>query len=132
MPETEEENFVRSILAKETLAIATANNVGQVKETDVYFLQEGINFFTQDCTLVLVGGTIYHKCKENKDYLWENIKTITKGALFNPEEYTILRPNKKVLLDASYILSTVGGLYGRLDPERAIRILKKHFKPLEL
>jgi len=26
----------------------------------------------------------------------------------------------------------VGGLYGRLDPERAIRILKKHFKPLEL
>ena len=132
MPETEEENSVRSILAKETLAIATANNVGHVKETDVYFLQEGINFFTQDCTLVLVGGTIYHKCKENKDYLWENIKTIAKGALFNPEEYTILRPNKKVLLDASYILSTVGGLYGRLDPERAIRILKKNFKLLEL
>jgi len=82
--------------------------------------------------LVLVGGTIYHKCKENKDYLWENIKTIAKGALFNPEEYTILRPNKKVLLDASYILSTVGGLYGRLDPERAIRILKTHFKSLEV
>jgi len=132
MPETEEENFVRSILAKETLAITTANNVGHVKETDVYFLQEGVNFFTQDCTLVLVGGTIYHKCKENKDYLWENIKTIAKGALFNPEEYTILRPNKKVLLDASYILSTVGGLYGRIDPERAIRILKKNFKLLEL
>jgi len=132
MPKTEEENFVRSILAKETLAVATANNVGHVKETDVYFLQEGINFFTQDCTLVLVGGTIYHKCKENKDYLWENIKTIAKGALFNPEEYTILRPNKKILLDASYILSTVGGLYGRLDPERAIRILKKHFKSLEV
>lgn len=132
MPKTEEENFVRSILAKETLAIATANNVGHVKETDVYFLQEGINFYTQDCTLVLVGGTIYHKCKENKGYLWENIKTIAKGALFNPEEYTILRPNKKVLLDASYILSTVGGLYGRIDPERAIRILKKNFKPIEV
>jgi len=132
MPRTEEENFVRSILAKETLAIATANNVGHVKETDVYFLQEGVNFFTQDCTLVLVGGTIYHKCKEDKDYLWENIKIIAKGALFNPEEYTVLRPNKKVLLDASYILSTVGGLYGRIDPERAIHILKKNLKPLEL
>jgi len=132
MPKTEEENFVRSILAKETLAIATANNVGHVKETDVYFLQEGVNFFTQDCTLVLVGGTIYHKCKENKEYLWEDIKTIAKGALFNPEEYSILRPNKKVLLDSSYILSTVGGLYGRIDPERAIRILKKNFVPLDL
>jgi uncharacterized protein (TIGR01319 family) len=132
MPKTEEENFVRSILAKETLAIATANNVGHVKETDVYFLQEGVNFFTQDCTLVLVGGTIYHKCKEDKEYLWDNIKTIAKGAIFNPEEYTILRPNKKVLLDSSYILSTIGGLYGRIDPERAIRILKKNFKFLEL
>jgi len=132
MPKTEEENFVRSILAKETLAIATANNVGHVKETDVYFLQEGINFFTQECTLLLVGGTIYHKCKENKDYLWENLKTIAKGALFNEKEYTILRPNKRVLLDSSYILSTVGGLYGRIDPERAIRILKKKFKYLEL
>jgi len=36
------------------------------------------------------------------------------------------------LLDASYILSTVGGLYGRIDPERAIHILKKNLKPLEL
>jgi len=132
MPKTEEENFVRSILAKETLAIATANNVGHVKETDVYFLQEGVNFFTQDCTLVLVGGTIYHKCKENKKYLLEDIKTIARGAIFNPEEYTILRPNKNILLDSSYILSTVGGLYGRIDPERAIRILKKNFVHLEL
>jgi len=132
MPKTEEENFIRSILAKETLAIATANNVGHVKETDVYFLQEGVNFFTQDCTLVLVGGTIYHKCKENKEHLWENIRMIAKGALFNPEEYTVLRPNKKVLLDASYILSTVGGLYGRLDPGKAIKILKKNFRPLDL
>ncbi|MDY0093456.1 MAG: glutamate mutase L [Candidatus Vecturithrix sp.] len=132
MPKTEEENFVRSLLARETLAVATANNVGHVKETDVYFLQEGVNFFTQDTTLVLVGGTIHHKCKEHKEYLWENIKTIARGALFDPEEYTILRPNRQILLDASYILSTVGGLYGRLDPERALRILKKHLKPLEI
>jgi uncharacterized protein (TIGR01319 family) len=131
-PETEEEDFIRSLLASETLKIATANNVGHVKETDVYFLQEGVNFFTEDCTLVLIGGTIYHKCKAGDDYHMENIKTIAKGALFNPKEYTILRSNSKVLLDASYILSTVGGLYGRLDPEKAIRILKKNFKPLEI
>jgi uncharacterized protein (TIGR01319 family) len=132
MPTTEEENFIRSILAKETLAIATANNVGHVKETDVYFLQEGVNFFTQDCTLVLIGGTVYHKCKEKKDYLMDDLRMITKGALFNPKEYTILRPNHIVLLDASYILSTVGGLFGRIDPEKAIRIMKKNFVPLEV
>ena len=131
-PETEEENFVRSLLASETLKIATANNVGHVKETDVYFLQEGVNFFTEDCTLVLIGGTIYHKCKTGNGYHMENIKTIAKGALFNPKEYTVLRSNSKVLLDASYILSTVGGLYGRLDPEKAIKILKKNFKHLEV
>ena len=131
-PETEEENFVRSFLASETLKIATANNVGHVKETDVYFLQEGVNFFTEDCTLVLIGGTIYHKCKTGNGYHMENIKTIAKGALFNPKEYTVLRSNSKVLLDASYILSTVGGLYGRLDPEKAIKILKKNFKHLEV
>ena len=131
-PETEEENFVRSFLASETLKIATANNVGHVKETDVYFLQEGVNFFTEDCTLVLVGGTIYHKCKAGDGYHMDNIKTIAKGALFDPKEYTVLRSNSKVLLDASYILSTVGGLYGRLDPEKAIRILKKNFKHLEV
>ncbi len=131
-PETEEENFVKSFLASETLKIATANNVGHVKETDVYFLQEGVNFFTEDCTLVLIGGTIYHKCKTGNGYHMENIKTIAKGALFNPKEYTVLRSNSKVLLDASYILSTVGGLYGRLDPEKAIKILKKNFKHLEV
>ncbi|MEA2021022.1 MAG: glutamate mutase L [Candidatus Caldatribacteriota bacterium] len=131
-PETEEENFVRSLLASETVKIATANNVGHVKETDVYFLQEGVNFFTEDCTLVLVGGTIYHKCKAGDGYHMDNIKTIAKGALFDPKEYTVLRSNSKVLLDASYILSTVGGLYGRLDPEKAIRILKKNFKHLEV
>ncbi len=132
LPNTEEENFIRSLLAKETLAVATANNVGHVKETDVYFLQEGVNFFNQECTLVLIGGTVYHKCKANKDYLLEDLKVIAKGALFNPEEYTILRPTHKVLLDAPYILSTVGGLFGRIDPEKAIRILKKNFIPLEL
>ena len=131
-PETEEENFIRSLLASETLKIATANNVGHVKETDVYFLQEGVNFFTEDCTLVLVGGTIYHKCKAGNSYHLENIKTIAKGALFDPKEYTVLRSNSNVLLDASYILSTVGGLYGRLDPEKAIKILKKNFKHLEV
>ena len=48
------------------------------------------------------------------------------------DEYTVLRPNGQVLLDADYVLSTVGGLYGRVDPERAVRMLKKYLMPLEV
>ena len=50
----------------------------------------------------------------------------------NADEYTVLRPNGQVLLDADYVLSTVGGLYGRVDPERALRMLKKYLMPLEV
>ena len=50
----------------------------------------------------------------------------------NADEYTVLRPNGQVLLDADYVLSTVGGLYGRVDLERAVRMLKKYLMPLEV
>jgi len=36
-----------------------------------------------------------------------------------------------VLLDARYMVSIVGGLYGYIDPERALRMLKRHLVPLE-
>ena len=35
-------------------------------------------------------------------------------------------------MDAHYIVNTVGGLYGRLDPERAVRMLKRYLMPLEI
>jgi hypothetical protein len=123
---------VRSFLAKEIMAVATGRNVGYVTETDTYFLQYGVNFYTNECTLLLIGGPIYHKCREGFDYNWEDLRLIARGALFSEKEYTILRPHGKVLLDGSYLISTVGGLYGRLDPEGAIRILKKNLTPLKL
>ena len=43
-----------------------------------------------------------------------------------------MRPSGKLFLDAHYIVSTVGGLYGRLDPERAVRMLKKYLMPLKV
>jgi len=131
LPEILEETAVRSYLAREIMAVATGNNVGHVKETDTYFLQYGVNFYTIPTKLLLIGGTIYHKCKEGLVYHLEDLKLITQGALYNEEDYDILRPNSDVLLDASYLVSTVGGLYGRLDPEKAIRILKRNLKKME-
>ncbi|HAF71086.1 MAG: Uncharacterized protein XD60_1294 [Acetothermia bacterium 64_32] len=132
LPRSREESWVRAFLTQEVMRVATKNNVGYVRETDVYFLQYGVNFFNQPVNLLLVGGPIYGKARQGTEEELEELRLIARGALFNPEEYTILRPNGSVYLDAHYMLSTVGGLYGRVDPERAVRMLKRHLMPLEV
>lgn len=132
LPLTREEDWVRAFLASEVMKATTKNNVGWVKETDVYFLQYGVNFFSQETNLLLIGGAIYGRAREGKPEQLEDLRLIAKGALFDPQEYTILRPHGRVFLDAHYIVNTVGGLYGRLDPERAVRILKKYLMSLDL
>lgn len=132
LPKSREENWVRAFMTNEVMRITTKNNVGHVRETDVYFLQYGVNFFSQPTNVLMVGGTIYGKAREGTQEQMEDLKLIAKGTLFNKDEYTVLRPNGQVLLDADYVLSTVGGLYGRVDPERAVRMLKKYLLPLEV
>jgi uncharacterized protein (TIGR01319 family) len=131
LPSTEEENATRSFLAKEILAIATKNNLGHVVETDTYFLQYGVNFFNQPSTTLLIGGTIYHKCKAGGDHN-RDLELIARGALFNEAEGYVLRPRGEVLLDARYMVSILGGLYGRIDPERALRVLKRNLVSLQM
>jgi len=121
---------LRSYLAQKIMKIATGNNVGYVHETDAYFLQHGVNFLNQDCTIVLIGGTIYHKCRDNKPHHLRDLEIIATGALHTEEEPLRLRPSGPVLLDASYLVSIIGGLYGRVDPEGALRIMKKNLRPL--
>ncbi len=130
LPASDEENAVRSFLAQEIMAATTGRNLGYVKETDTYFLQYGVNFLNQPCTTLLIGGTIYHKCKDG-DHFSRDLKLIAAGTQYNPDESWILRPNGPILLDASYMVSIVGGLYGYLDPERALRMLKANLVPLE-
>ena len=31
-------------------------------------------------------------------------------------------------MDASYLVSILGGLYGRLEPERALRVMKRELR----
>ncbi|NOX61706.1 MAG: hypothetical protein GXP42_07145, partial [Chloroflexi bacterium] len=108
------ENAARSYLAREIMAVATAKHAGHVEETETYFLQYGINFFNQPTTLLLIGGTIYHKCRDREPGYLDDLRLIAGGALYNPEDPYVLRPNGDVLLDASYLVSVLGGLYGRL------------------
>ncbi len=130
LPTRDEENAVRSFLAREIMAATTGRNLGYVKETDTYFLQYGVNFLNQPCTTLLIGGTIYHKCKEGGQF-GRDLRLIAAGTQYNEAEDRILRPQGKVLLDAAYMVSTVGGLYGYIDPRRALRMMKRNLLPLE-
>jgi hypothetical protein len=130
LPTSEEENAVRSYLAKEIMAATTGRNLGYVDETDTYFLQYGVNFLNQPCTTLLIGGAIYHKCQEAGDF-GRDLRMIAAGTQYNELESWILRPHGPVLLDAAYMVSIVGGLYGRIDPERALRMIKRTLVALE-
>jgi hypothetical protein len=112
------------------MAATTGRNLGHVKETDTYFLQYGVNFLNQSCTTLLIGGTIYHKCKEG-DGFGRDLRLIAAGTQYNEDESRILRPRGQVLLDAGYMVSIVGGLYGYIDPERALRMLRNNLVPLK-
>jgi uncharacterized protein (TIGR01319 family) len=131
LPTTLLEDAARSFLAKEIMAAATSKHAGRVNETETYFLQHGVNFFNQAVTLLLIGGTIYHKCRDqHKGYL-DDLALIANGVQFDEDEEHILRPNGPVLLDAQYLVSILGGLYGRVYPEQAMRIMKRELVSLE-
>ncbi len=130
MPRTALENAARSFLAREIMAITTERNLGYVEETETYFMQYGVNFFNQPVTTLLIGGTIYHKMKSGDRGLLAELKLIAEGALYNPRQPGTLRPRGHVLLDASYLVSILGGLYGRIDPERALRVMRRELVPL--
>ena len=131
-PEDGLENAANSFLAREIMATATGKHVGYVKETETYFLQHGVNFFNQGVTVLLIGGTIYHACLDRKPGYQQDLALIANGALYNPEEEYVLRPSGPVLLDASYMVSILGGLYGKVHPEQALRVMKRDLIPLDV
>lgn len=132
LPRTPEETTLRACIAQEIMRVATENNAGRVEETDTYFLQYGINFYNADCTTLLIGGTIYHKCRLGGPGPLEDLRLIAAGAQFRESEPFSLRPRGPVLLDADYLVSIVGGLYGRLDPEGALRMMKRRLRALNV
>ena len=132
VPQTAMENAARSWLAREILATATRKHVGFVTETETYFLQHGVNFLNQPVTVVVIGGTVYHKCQERAPGYLDDLALIAQGVLYNLDEPHVLRPRGPVLLDAQYLVSILGGLYGRVDPEQALRVMKRELVRLEV
>ena len=131
VPVTAMEDAARSWLAREIMATATRKHAGYVQETETYYFQYGINFLNQPVTVVLIGGTIYHKCQEGQNNHLDDLRLIAEGALYSPKEPHVLRPNGPVLMDAQYLVSILGGLYGKVAPEQALRVMKRELEPLE-
>ncbi len=130
-PNTPLENAATSYLAREIMAVATGKHTGHVDETETYFLQYGVNYFNQPVTVLLIGGTIYHKCRYREPGYQHDLAAIAEGVLYSPSEDHILRPEGDVLLDAQYLVSILGGLYGRVNPEQALRVMKRELLPLK-
>ena len=62
----------------------------------------------------------------------DDLALIAEGVLYDPTEPHVLRPNGAVLMDAQYLVSILGGLYGRVDPEQALRVMKRELLRLEM
>ncbi|MCP3677659.1 MAG: hypothetical protein GY721_08775, partial [Deltaproteobacteria bacterium] len=77
LPAAREEDWVRAFLASEVMRATTKNNVGYVKETDVYFLQYGVNFLAQETNVLLIGGAIYGRAREGKPEHFEDLRMIS-------------------------------------------------------
>ncbi len=129
-PTTAVENTARAWLAREILATATRKHVGYVDETETYFLQYGVNFLNQPVTVLVIGGTVYHKCQTRAPGYLDDLALIAQGVIYNPDEPNVLRPNGTVLLDAQYLVSILGGLYGHVNPEQALRVMKRELVQL--
>jgi hypothetical protein len=95
-------------------------------------LQHGVNYLNQAVTVVVIGGTVYHKCQERAPGYLDDLALIAKGVLYSPDEPHTLRPNGRILLDAQYLVSILGGLYGRVDPEQALRVMKRELIALDM
>jgi uncharacterized protein (TIGR01319 family) len=131
-PQTELENTVNSFMAKEIMAVATHKHAGSVKETETYFLQHGVNFFNQPVSVLLIGGKIYHTYRDQKPGYLDDLGLIASGVRYNDKEPDVLRPDGPVLLDARYLVSILGGLYGKVDPELALRVMKRELVSLDV
>ena len=59
------------------------------------------------------------------------LRLIAAGTQYSEGESWILRPKGPVLLDAAYMISIVGGLYGYIDPARALRMMKRNLVAME-
>lgn len=125
LPESSHDKKVETFIAKTCATSAFSRHVGTIKDIHTNF---GIMYYQsgKDLTdtkyIIGTGGVIVNN---------DQPVDILNSVIETPQKPFELRPkNPKLLLDKSYILSTMG-LLATIDPKVALRILKKHLLLIE-
>lgn len=120
IPQTEEEAKFDVAMGRMAVSIAVDRHVGTMEVVYTPFgatyVQHGKDL-TQLPVVIGTGGVLLHH---------PDASEILRGAVFNPEEPTILKPQKAhFYLDKEYILAAMG-LLREVAPQVALRMMKKY------
>jgi uncharacterized protein (TIGR01319 family) len=125
LPETEKERACHRLLTCLTVEVAVERHAGRVEivytPTGERLVQHGKDL-TGVRTVIGTGGPIIFS---------DNGKQILENCAFREESPFSLKPQNPVYyIDEQYILYAVG-LLGQVEPEKALRIMKKYMKRIE-
>jgi uncharacterized protein (TIGR01319 family) len=120
IPQTEEESKFDLAMGRMAVSLAVDRHVGTIEVVYTPFgatyVQHGKDL-TQLPVIIGTGGVLLHH---------PDVSEILGGAVFRPEEATILKPQKAdFYLDINYILAAMG-LLREVAPQIALRIMKKY------
>lgn len=120
VPQTEEEAKFDMALGRMAVGLAVERHVGTI---EVVYTPFGATYVQQgkDLTplpvVIGTGGVLLHHSDASE---------ILRGAVFNPEEPTILKPQQAIFyLDKEYILAAMG-LLREVAPQVALRMMKTY------
>ncbi len=124
LPEREEQWKIDTAMAKAATDLAVERHSGTLETMwtpmGAVHVQHGKDL-TEVPYLIGTGGVIVKH---------PNPKEILQGALYKPDQPTVLRPQKaKLMLDKEYILAAIG-LLAEVRPTAALRLAKKYIKPV--
>lgn len=124
IPDNEDEKRLDEILAGIAAKVSTRRHAGRIEHihsANCKLLQVGKNITTVK-NIIGTGGPIIHN-KDPKGVLY----SVLKGD--NEKENYLLPKKSKIYLDEKYILYSMG-LLREIDPNIALRIMKKNLKEL--
>ena len=120
IPQTEEEAKFDVAMGRMAVGLAVDRHVGTVEVVYTPFGATYVQYgkdLTQLPVVIGTGGVLLHH---------PDASEILRGAVFNPEEPTLLKPQKAdFYLDKEYILAAMG-LLREVAPKVALRMMKKY------
>jgi uncharacterized protein (TIGR01319 family) len=124
LPEGESEIACHTLLSRVAVEVAVNQHVGRLEvvygPAGEMVIQHGKDF-TAVKTVIGTGGPIIFA---------HNPRAVLEGALYQKDQPLILKPKEpRFFIDELYILYAVG-LLAQVEPRKALRIIKKHLKPI--